>query len=207
MPEGAQAWQVDWLVGQLLPAARRSLDVARLSQGTEAEAATWVLAPLDGSRRTDRARRLRMAHGRGYAFLLGHRFAPDTPPTGAVHVLGQAWRTSAEAGVLSVGVTLESAVPFAEGVAVVRRSLELFAPVTVREGGRHLPGYRYRVRTLGVDACAVLTEGAARPGDLAEVGAEVEALTTREEPGGLSRWARAEVPLVDPAQQRRGCRE
>ncbi|GGD08888.1 hypothetical protein [Nocardioides daphniae] len=206
VPEGADPVQVDWLVKQLIEVTERSLDVEKVSRGTEADAVRWITEPVQESADFDYPAAFEKELGTGYSFVLGNRFAADEQPTGPVHVLGTRWESRKREGYVMVRLFVEQAIPFDEGVAVVRRWFGMSSPMDAGTTGR--PGVQAYIRTLGVDRCAYTEEGAARPGDAGEVSERLDALKEREEAGGLSAWASAEEPegpSNDPADISEEC--
>ncbi|QCX26263.1 hypothetical protein [Nocardioides jishulii] len=188
IPEGADIQRMDWLIEQLLELTRRSLDVERLSRGSERDAVTWATAPIEGMGDFDIASAFKKDVGTGYSFTVGNRFAQDALPTGPVHVLGQKWESRVREGRVMVRLVVEAAIPFEDGVAVVRRWMALSTGLT-SDIATSRPGVQAYFRLLGIDHCALKEEGAARPGDLSEVSDALEMLTERKEEGGLSAWA------------------
>ncbi len=208
MPEGVPPDLVHHLAGTLSDALARSLETEESSELDEAASVHRVLRPLsEQGALVWQEQAADFFGGPGFSWPFTARLAAEHPLTAPVHVVAISWETALEEGDLGVTATVQTALQFERGVAIVVRTLGYWAiDVDAWTSGRAgRVDVTWRASSRGIDLCTLLLEGTMTPGDLRAVAADLDRYRPADDGTVRRDVAEPGGDELDPVARRERC--
>ncbi|QGH68828.1 hypothetical protein [Pseudactinotalea sp. HY158] len=208
VPEGAKELEVRHLAEALERALIRSSEYEQVAELGEAEATQRVFDELasagDPNPWVEEAKET--FGGPGYSLAVTSRFPPEQLPTRAPHVVATTWESELDDGWLRVSATVETAMEYPRGLAIVVRTLRFGVDVEQkRAGGQFSVSSSWQVRWRGFDMCRLLLDGVLVPGRLLTTADDLSAYKPGSF-GSVNEELTSSEASLDPIERREECR-